>query len=281
MTKKYECGDHEALVTYLYDESTPAERVGVEAHLAICPACAAELGALASTSMQLASWTPPDADLTFKLVSEPRTQKVVIPAPWWQQPLPAWAQAMAALVVFGVGISLGVATRGVTTGPATAPGTVASARAAAPAPAPTAAPAQLVAQGGQPAATRADLQELERRLLAELTQVRTVASQASTVAAQAASAPRVAAAAGAPAAGASDAQLLARVRALIDESEQRQRRELALRTAELVRDVDAQRQFDFARIQRAFGQFEGTAGIEIQRQRQDLNNLIRVAQRPQ
>jgi hypothetical protein len=71
------------------------------------------------------------------------------------------------------------------------------------------------------------------------------------------------------------------VRALIDESEQRQRRELALRTAEVVRDLDAQRQFDFARIQRAFGQFEGTAGAEIQRQRQDLNNLIRVTSRPQ
>jgi hypothetical protein len=75
--------------------------------------------------------------------------------------------------------------------------------------------------------------------------------------------------------------MLARVRALIDESEQRQRRELALRTAEVVRDLDAQRQFDFARIQRAFGQFEGPAGAEIQRQRQDLNNLIRVTSRPQ
>jgi len=75
--------------------------------------------------------------------------------------------------------------------------------------------------------------------------------------------------------------LLARVRALIDESEQRQRRELALRTAEVLRDVDAQRQSDFVRVQRAFGQFEGQTGAEFQRQRQDLNNLIRVAQRPQ
>ena len=79
----------------------------------------------------------------------------------------------------------------------------------------------------------------------------------------------------------SDAEVLARVRALIDESEQRQRRELALRTAEVVRDVDAQRQVDWTRVQRAMGQFEGTAGAELQRQRQDLNNLIRVSQRPQ
>jgi hypothetical protein len=71
------------------------------------------------------------------------------------------------------------------------------------------------------------------------------------------------------------------VRALIDESEQRQRRELALRTAEIIRDVDAQRQYDFTRVQRALGQFEGQTGLEFQRQRQDLNNLIRVSQRPQ
>jgi hypothetical protein len=48
-----------------------------------------------------------------------------------------------------------------------------------------------------------------------------------------------------------------------------------------VRDIDAQRQFDWARVQRALGQFEGTTGAEIQRQRQELNNLIRVSQRPQ
>ena len=82
-------------------------------------------------------------------------------------------------------------------------------------------------------------------------------------------------------ASASDARFLAQVRALIDESEQRQRRELALRTAEVLRDVDAQRQFDFARVQRALGQFEGQAGAEFQRQRRDLNNLFRVSQRPQ
>jgi hypothetical protein len=113
-------------------------------------------------------------------------------------------------------------------------------------------------------ASRDDLAALERRLRADMSQLR--------------SGPTVAAASR-PAAA--DGELLARVRALIDESEQRQRRELALRTAEMLRDVDTQRQFDFARIQRAFGQFEGTTGVEIQRQRQDLNNLIRVAQRPQ
>jgi hypothetical protein len=105
-----------------------------------------------------------------------------------------------------------------------------------------------------------DLSALEARLRTEMSQLRTAA---------------------APARASDEGQLLARVRVLIDESEQRQRRELALRTAEVLRDVDAQQQSDFVRVQRAFGQFEGQTGAEFQRQRQDLNNLIRVSQRPQ
>jgi len=50
--------------------------------------------------------------------------------------------------------------------------------------------------------------------------------------------------------GATDAQVFARVRQMIDDSEQRQQRELALRTAALVRDFDAQRNDDIARIER-------------------------------
>jgi len=79
----------------------------------------------------------------------------------------------------------------------------------------------------------------------------------------------------------SDAQLLARVRALLDESEQRQRRELALRTAEMVRDFDAQRNDDLVRIERTLGQMDGTTGAEVVQQRQMLNYLMRVSQRGQ
>jgi anti-sigma factor RsiW len=247
MTQTFECGDNAALVGYLYDECEPDERVAIAAHLGVCGACAAEVAALGATRLQLAAWTPPQSDLGFRIVSEPQTARVLRPARWWQQPVPGWAQAAAAIVIFGVGLSLGVL------------------RGTAPAPA---APPAGVAAGVSPAASvsRADLAALEQRLRNEMMQqVRTASSQAHPVAA----------------ASPSEAQLLTRVRALIDESEQRQRRELALRTADLVREADAQRQFDLARIQRVFGQFEGTAGLEIQRQRQDLNNLIRVSQRPQ
>jgi hypothetical protein len=251
MTQRFECGDNAALVGYLYDECEPSERRAIEAHLARCPACAAEVGALSSTRMQLAAWTPPESDLGFRIVSEPRSN-VVRPTQWWHKPLPAWAQAAAAVLIFGVGLGLGIIGGGERD-------VAQSAQAVPAAPVSNAAAAPGRLEFVPAAVSRDDLAALEQRLRAEMSQPRATA----------------------PAASGSDAQLLARVRVLIDESEQRQRRELALRTAELMRDVDAQRQFDFARVQRAMGQFEGQAGLEFQRQRQDLNNLIRVSQRPQ
>jgi hypothetical protein len=254
MSQTFECGDHAALVSYLYDECPPRERDTIEAHLGNCAACAAEIDALGATRLQLAAWTPPQSDLGFRIVSEPRANVVVRPKQWWQRPMPAWAQAAAAMLIFGAGLTLGVARRADEVTVREAP-----------------AVAQLPASNGMasastptvPVVSPEDLSALEARLRAELSQVRTVAAAA------------------APASAADEGQLLARVRALIDESEQRQRRELALRTAEVLRDVDAQRQSDFVRVQRAFGQFEGQTGAEFQRQRQELNNLIRVSQRPQ
>lgn len=251
MNQTFECGDHAALVSYLYDECPAWERDAIEAHLANCAACAAEIGALGATRVQLATWTPPQSDLGFRIVSEPSASVVLRPKQWWQQPLPAWAQAAAAMLIFGAGLTLGIAGGG-------------DALTAPEAPAVAQAPASNVmaaASLATPAVSPEDLSALEARMRAEMSQLRTAAVAA-------------------PSSAADEAQLLARVRALIDESEQRQRRELALRTAEVLRDADAQRESDFVRVQRAFGQFEGQAGAEFQRQRQELNNLIRVAQRP-
>jgi putative zinc finger protein len=246
MSQKFECGDNAALVSYLYGEGDPSERSAIEAHLDHCPSCAAEVDALGSTRTLLAAWTPPDADLGFRVVSESRSN-VLRSRQWWRQPMPAWAQAAAAVLIFGTGLSLGFISRNADE---PEPVTVAEAPA----------PVQAAAAFTPVAVSQADLAALERRMRTEMSQLRTPAG---------------------PGSSASDSQLLARVRSLIDESEQRQRRELALRTAEVMRDVDAQRQFDFARVERAMGQFEGQAGAEFQRQRRDLNNLIRVAQRPQ
>jgi hypothetical protein len=149
----------------------------------------------------------------------------------------------AAGVVFAVGLSLGIA-RG-------------TARLAAPADATIAATPRVSSES----VSAAELTALERRLRDEIATIRSAASRGT-----AAPFPQ------------SEAQLMTRVRALIDESEQRQQRELALRTADIVRDFDSQRRVDLAQIQRNFGQIEGLTGAEVREQRQMLNYLMRVSQ---
>ena len=245
MSDTFQCGDTTALVGFLYDECEPAERRAIDAHVAVCPACAAELAALGSTRLQIAAWTPPEATLGFRIVSEAPPSNVLRPARWWQQSLPAWAQAAAATLIFAAGLWLGIARGSAPVDDGVA--TVASAPAAA---------------TTSTSVSAVDLAALEGRLRTEMAQLRTATPQT---------------AAGVPQT-ASDAQLLARVRALIEESEQRQQRELALRTAQVVRDFDIQRQVDLAQIQRTFGQMQGQTGAEVRDQREMLNYLMRVSQ---
>ena len=73
--------------------------------------------------------------------------------------------------------------------------------------------------------------------------------------------------------------LLTQVRSLVDESERRQQRELALRLSQVVQDFDAQRRTDLVRIERGFGQIESLTGQEAARQREITNYLVRASQR--
>jgi hypothetical protein len=254
MNETFTCGDHGALVSYLYDECTPAERRTIAAHLVVCGACAEELTALGGTRDQLAMWTPPDAQLGFRIAPDTSKSNVLRPARWWRQPMPAWAQAAAAVVVFATGMTLG-ALRG-----AMQPVDGGLQRSAAPR-STTVVAANAVNAANAAPITRADLIALEERLRSEMSQPHAVGQNV--------------------AASPADARILERVRVLIDESEQRQRRELALRSAELVRDFDAQRNVDLARIERTLGQMDGTTGAEVAQQRQMLNYLMRVSQRGQ
>src|SRR6188768_516484 len=102
----FRCGDGEALMTYVYGESSPAERDAIAAHVARCVACADEVAAIGSTREQLAAWAPPARPLGFQItrreeltaesesvVTPPGTPATVLrPAAWWNRPLPAWAQ---------------------------------------------------------------------------------------------------------------------------------------------------------------------------------------------
>jgi hypothetical protein len=79
-------------------------------------------------------------------------------------------------------------------------------------------------------------------------------------------------------------EALRRVRTLVEESERRQQRELALRLAEAIRDVNAQRQADLVRIDRNIGAVQNNTGREMLRQRSEMLNYVTVRtslQRPQ
>ena len=254
MSETFTCGDPGALVSYLYDECTPAERRTIAAHLVICAACAEELIALGATREQLATWAPPDAQLGFSVGRDTSRSNVLRPARWWQRPMPGWAQAAAAILIFTTGLSLG-ALRGVTQ-----PARSGLQRSAPPAPGSTSV-ANARNDGNAAMVTRADLVAFEQRIRSEMSQSHPVGQNVTSAAA--------------------DERILQRVRTMIDESEQRQRRELALRSAELVRDFDAQRNVDLARIERTLGQMDGTTGAEVAQQRQMLNYLMRVSQRGQ
>ena len=239
MSRTFECGDTATLVSYQYGECEPPEHTAVAAHLAGCPACAAEVEALGATRRQLAAWAPPELDGGVGVTVD-RPAPALRPSRWWRHPLPGWAQAAAAVVLFAGGLSMG-GVASVWLAP-TAP--QAAETVAAPASAP-------------PAASAADLLALERRLQAEIADVRGAAAT--------------------PAAS-EGPQVLDEVRALIRASEERQRRELALRTVDVLRDFDAQRRVDLAQVERAVGELQGLTGAEVAAQRQLLDYLIRVSQ---
>jgi hypothetical protein len=259
----------ETIVAFLYDELEPDQRRGFNAHLLTCTICRDEVAGLRAVRTQLARWEPPA--LTSLQSPVPGTSRPV----WWHA-VPAWAQVAAALLFLGV--SAGIANLDVrydqnglniTTGwmkPAAAKLATAQTSEGGPklvTAQPTESGPKLVTDQSTAAPWRADLSALEQQLRTELR-----ASQASSPAAQAARA-----------ASSSDAETLRRVRVLLDESEKRQQRELALRIAEVVRDVDTQRKADLRNIDHTLGLVRNDLGVEVMKQRQSLNLLYRASQR--
>jgi hypothetical protein len=258
----------ETIVAFLYDELEPDQRRGFNAHLLTCTVCRDEVAGLRAVRTQLARWEPPA--LTSLQSAVPGTSGPV----WWHA-VPAWAQVAAALLFLGV--SAGIANLDVrhdqnglniTTGWMKPAAKLATAQPTESGPKlvtaqPTESGTKLVTDQSTAAPWRADLAALEQQLRTELR-----ASLASSPAAQAARA-----------ASSSDAETLRRVRVLLDESEKRQQRELALRIAEVVRDVDTQRKADLRNIDHTLGLVRNDLGVEVMKQRQSLNLLYRASQR--
>ena len=260
------CGNHDVLISYLYEEGDEQERLGFEAHLRSCERCASELSGLRAVRGDVAAWTPPETMLDFRIVREPAPAR----SRWaWLKPsaMPAWAQFAAASLVVGVAVGAsgldvrydanGLAVRTGWSRPAAAPAPVAAA---------VAASAQVDAPW------RAELAAFQDEMRRELRQAAPAAVPAAVPAET-----RLAAAPGSR--SMSDAEFLARVRQLIDASETRTQRELALRIAQVVRDVDVQRRADMSRVADGFGVLEGRTGAAVAQQRELMNYLVRVSQR--
>jgi hypothetical protein len=252
MMMNVRCQDKERLIAYLYDDQSAEERDRVEAHLAECRVCAQEIAELRGVREQLTEWRAPDADLGFRIVKEPPA------APARQRSwVPAWAALPAAAIVVlavsaavanvevrydatGVTLRTGWSQRTqVRSGPGASQSTGAS----------------MTAASAEDQRWRAELAELERRLRAEF------ASAGHTATSVAPATPK-------------GGDLLKQVRALVAESEERQQRELALRFAQLVHEVDSQRRADLVQIEQNLGQIEGLTA----QQSEMMQYLVRVSQ---
>jgi putative zinc finger protein len=273
--------EKELLVAYLYEDLSGPERAGFEAHLRECAECRDELKALGAVRVDLAAWAPPQADLGFRVVRGASETGHVLRMPppswraWWT---PAAGLAAAAVLVLAAASAIarvevhrgpdGVTVR--TGWPAVVPasdqasGATRAGVSNAGLNVPVANEAVSVKPLGEGVLTvdPAFLAGLERRLAAlETSSSRDSGLRtASTLSARAA-----------------DAEIIRRVRELLAQSEIKQQGELALRISQVIRDFDAQRAADLARIQRGLGRIDATVAEEAASHRELANVMLAQA----
>ena len=259
-------GDREAaLIACLYDDGTDVpERALFEAHLFACAICREELAGLRGVRSQLARWAPPEPAVDTIRNPQSAIRSPQSATPWWRQ-VPAWAQVAAALLFLGVSAAIAnLDVRYDASGLHVRTGWMQPAATAPIGEAPADNGTRTLVSTGSATPWREELAALEQQLRSEMRSVRTAAAQSTAARASAPS---------------SDADVIKRVRALVDESEKRQQRELALRVAEVIRDVATQRQADLVKIDRTLGVVQNNLGVEVLRDRQRLDILYRASQR--
>jgi len=237
----------EALVAYIYGEMAPSEHLAFASHIEDCVRCQTELNAFTATRKQLESWAPPE--LSGTLAQLPVAAPTV-PAKRWAvlHDLPAWAQAVAALLV--IGVAAGAANLRVTYGTdglSVRTGWFGQENPAVvqPATPPTALPAQ-----SEPFATRAELAALEQALRGEIGTTKDARGS-----------------------------VIRETRSLLADSERRQQNELALRMGVLAQDFQLQREADNAKINRVVGQYWSDANIQTRRLESAYSQLaVKVSQ---
>ncbi|HET7698146.1 MAG TPA: zf-HC2 domain-containing protein [Vicinamibacterales bacterium] len=248
--------DKERLVSYLYDDLADAERAAFERHVRDCGECRAELNALRGVRADLISWSPPQPDFGFRVVREP---KVLPMRPSWRARwTPAAGLAAAAVLVLAIAsaiarveISSGPQGFTVRTGWSAAPGAPER---------PQAARRDVPLPASAAAGDAALIESLDRRLRALETAVREpgLVRNASLSARS----------------RDWDAEIIRRVREMLAQSESRQQGELALRIAQVLRDVDAQRVEDLKRIQQGLRSVEATVNAEAAGHREVTNYIL-------
>ncbi len=255
MSIKFTCDDKQTLISYVYGEIDHDTRLAIDAHLASCEACAAEVTALGDARADIGLWMPPDVELDFTIVKKSQLPpaNVLRPARWWST-VPAWAQAAAALLVLAAGA--GVANLQITSGPegfSVRTGWMAPAVAGEPS---NGGAAEVRVAAPADDELRMQLAALEQKLRGEIRATRETPAAARTPV---------------------DEATIRRVQQMIADSEQRHERALAMRFVEFTRDMNMQRRADMQTITRGLAGYDG----ELMRQRQMINNVIRVSASPQ
>jgi anti-sigma factor RsiW len=238
--------DPNALLDYLYEEGEPSERLRIARHLQDCATCSVAVLELQSVRGMLNQWTPPASDLGFKVVRDP--------APdadrqgwrgWLSAPrVPRWAQAAAGIVFFIAGFGFSQLHVEYANGALTVRTRSVTQLAAA---------RTNIMLPAAPVATTPSASPSDDRALENAAGLTKVSAQNSD-------------------------EVLRRVKAMIDQSEGRQQRELALRLSQLIQDFDTQRRADLLHVEQNFGQLEGQTGAEVAQQRELLNSLVKVSQ---
>ena len=236
---RHMCDSNELLVSFLYDEIDPASKREFQKHLSTCVECRDELAELGATRAQIATWTPPEADLGFRIVREAES-----PKRRWFQWSPAWGFAAAAVVLLAISAAIAnldirygsdglVVRTGWNHGVDVAQ--------------------QSATTNVTPVDWKADADRLDRRVR-ELERLMSVRQ-------------------GSEIQNASMSEQ--RVRDIVGQSEGRQQRAFAARLADLTREFDARRQLDLATIDQGMTRLQNTSGAELKQYRELVNRNLR------
>lgn len=223
--------DQELLLSYLYDELPTSDRQAFDRHLASCADCRAEVDGLRGTRAHLTSWTPPEPDLGFHVVRNPKP--VESPRRWWHTS-PAWGLAAAALLT--VAVSAAIANVEVKVG---GDGIV-------------------VRTGWNRDVTGAGQATADLATSASASKVERVEARLKELESQIAARPAATVVPAAVAGRMSDAEIVRYVRQQMSESEQRQNGELARRILQVNHDTEVARRADIDRLLVAYRELQGT-----------------------